>query len=492
MADQPATAPRTIDTRHLTPVLDGLAIVLDVDPRQQELIVGLYDDLGAWLAEQQEGVAAVRVYPQGSFRLGTVVRPSGAGGQFDIDLVFLRDLSKSTITKAELKAQAGELLRRYCRSRGYAEPVELGRCWRLEFFEEDFHLDILPVIPDAESASDTGILLTDRELTLWQQSNPIGFANWFYTRMNEVQLREGRLALAAKLGRSVEDVPVFMVRTPLQRAVQLLKRHRDLYFKGRDTHGPPSVLITTLAGLAYDGDADVGRALITIARSMRDGIQRRGDLWWVPNPSHPEENFADKWNTDPSRKREFDEWLETVTADLARSAGAPGIETSGNHAAKAFGNEALDVAHGMLGIEPPSGLGAAQRRGELAPGEQSIEHMFTMRLDCSATVTCRILPTSGWNRASRRELKRRRHGKQEELQFRLETTTVPEPYEIYWKIRNFGREAWTAGQLRGQIRRGESVHRESTLYTGEHYADCYLVKDGVCRARTRVWVPVAR
>src|SRR5690349_11619240 len=41
-----------------------------------------YDDLGAYLAE-----AGVEVYVQGSFLLGTVVRPLLDAGEYDLDLV---------------------------------------------------------------------------------------------------------------------------------------------------------------------------------------------------------------------------------------------------------------------------------------------------------------------------------------------------------------------------------------------------------------------
>lgn len=477
-------------TSHITPILAGVAQDLDIDPARQERVVALYEDLGDWLAQQQPGLAKVEIYSQGSFRLGTVVRPSGQGGQFDIDLVFLRGISKASITKAELREQAGDLLVRYCRERGYPAPIELGRCWRLEFFEDDFHLDVLPVIPDDERRSETSILLSDKDEHHWLTSNPIGYSNWFYDRMNDIRIEESRTALAKQLDRSVEEVPVFLVRTPLQRAVQVLKRHRDLYFSNRAGDGPPSVLITTLAAHAYDGQADVTDAVLDIVDGIPNHIAYRDGQWLVPNPSHPDENFADKWNTQPDRKDEFDDWLARASADFTRAVDTPGIETAGNHLAKSLGGESLDVSNRILGIAPPKDFAAAAHGGPLAPHEQSIEDRFPVRLDHQATVVCEILPDTGWNRTSRRALKRRRHKKHEHLEFQVTDTTLPEPYEVYWKVRNYGRDAWLRGQLRGQIKHGQRTHRESTLYRGEHYVDCYLVKDGVCRARTRVWVPI--
>ena len=81
---------------------------LDILPQQYELAVLRYEDLGRWLVAL--GVDDPDVYPQGSFRLGTVLRPI-AGGDFDIDLVFLRFLAKESITQDKLRAQAGQLLR---------------------------------------------------------------------------------------------------------------------------------------------------------------------------------------------------------------------------------------------------------------------------------------------------------------------------------------------------------------------------------------------
>ena len=52
---------------------------LDISPLQYELAVRRYSDLGQWLVAL--GIGDPDVYPQGSFRLGTVVRPT-AGGDF--------------------------------------------------------------------------------------------------------------------------------------------------------------------------------------------------------------------------------------------------------------------------------------------------------------------------------------------------------------------------------------------------------------------------
>jgi len=134
-----------------------------------------------------------RIYPQGSFRLGTVVRPAGRTGEYDIDLVCWLLIAKENITQVELKQRVGDLLRAYLRwkeRQGHTDGPKTcearRRCWTLGYPDHGFHLDVLPTIPDVEHPP-TGILLTDKQLYRWQHSNPIGYATWFRTRLAQPQ-----------------------------------------------------------------------------------------------------------------------------------------------------------------------------------------------------------------------------------------------------------------------------------------------------------------
>lgn len=82
--------------------------------------------------------------------------------------------------------------------------------------------------------------------------------------------------------------------------------------------------------------------------------------------------------------------------------------------------------------------------------------------------------------------------KGKKLKFRVQKINVPGPYSIFWKVRNFGEEAKKADGLRGEITpdAGSQEKTESTLYHGEHYVECYIVKDNVCVAIGKVLVPI--
>lgn len=80
------------------------------------------------------------------------------------------------------------------------------------------------------------------------------------------------------------------------------------------------------------------------------------------------------------------------------------------------------------------------------------------------------------------------------LDFVISHRSVPLPFSVKWKIKNTGSEAEEKDALRGEIidDLGGHTRHESTLYEGEHYVECYVIKDGVCVAKAHLEVPIGR
>ncbi len=217
----------------LTSILQTTAEVLDIPDHVYEDATLKYEDVGEHLSVDDSELCQYKpqIYPQGSFRLGTVVRPIGREDEYDIDLVCQLDIPKENITQKDLKDKVGRQLKAREDLGKIIEPSR--RCWTLNYPAEagmpNFHMDVLPSIPNQERPP-TGILLTDTELTRWQKSNPIAYADWFRKRMEDI-FKARKAALAESMRASVEEVPDWRVKTPLQRAVQILKRHRDIYWR---------------------------------------------------------------------------------------------------------------------------------------------------------------------------------------------------------------------------------------------------------------------
>jgi hypothetical protein len=328
-------------------VLEEIAEALDIPPTKLEEAKERYESLGAWLDRPESTLSAYdpEITPQGSILLGTVTRPLTQAEEYDIDLVCLLKASKFDFTQKSLKEAVGHEVLLYARAHNMdKKPDERRRCWTVHYADgAQFHMDVLPALPDAgkyqlileqrgyralaRDASLTGqaIAITDNTLPQyaritddWPQSNPMGYAAWFRSRM-AVQLTELKKALASRqlVTASVEDIPDHKVKTPLQRAIQLLKRHRDCMFAEDGEHKPISIIITTLAAHAYNNEPTISAALQSILTTMDQYIEHRGDEAWIANPVNPSENFADKWAEEPKKRENFYNWLERARADFA-------------------------------------------------------------------------------------------------------------------------------------------------------------------------------
>ncbi len=117
----------------------------------------------------------------------------------------------------------------------------------------------------------------------------------------------------------VDEIPLFRRKAPLQRAVQLLKRHRDQMYKGDEDRKPISIIITTLAARAYNGEQDIESALASILSKMESLVNP--DAPRVPNPVNPAEDFADRWPMPQHKYLQLEEnfflWLRAAKADFS-------------------------------------------------------------------------------------------------------------------------------------------------------------------------------
>src|SRR5258708_4549935 len=99
----------------LTGALEELAESLDIPPGKYKVAIERYTAVGNWLDALDSPLKPYRprVYPQGSFRLGTVVRPVAHGREadYDIDLVCCLDTRHSGLNPHELKHLIGDRLK---------------------------------------------------------------------------------------------------------------------------------------------------------------------------------------------------------------------------------------------------------------------------------------------------------------------------------------------------------------------------------------------
>ena len=374
----------TIDTGKYSRFLEKVAEEIDIPPNKYQDAVDRYQAVGRWLEEGQYPGSAgdPSIYPQGSFRLGTVVRPirGGVEANYDIDLVCELLISKHLTDACSMKMMVGN---RLCEHGRYLKLLdeEGKRCWTLEYAEQDdigFHLDVLPSVPDPRGPLDTSIVITNKRGTTydWSVSNPKGYGEWFDSRnqkaFNLVLMEQKRSiqSRASTIYASVDEVPDQLVRTPLQRSIQIMKRHRDSKFNngGYNDYAPISIIITTLAAQLYQGEPDVFSALTGIVSKLHAyaGLVENGPVdwtrvpsnlltrtpdgkWYIGNPVNSEENFADRWHEDNhARARAFFSWVEALKEDLVDILNAGRPETVRSRLAAVLGASVVSSHVGLI------------------------------------------------------------------------------------------------------------------------------------------------
>lgn len=339
--------------------LEELGKELDITKTEHENIVKSYEAVGDWLSKESSSLAkySPKILPQGSFMLGTIVRPVNEDDDIDIDLVCKLEKKPISWTQKDLKKEVGERLKsnadynRMIYDFKNGENYNYGgrRCWTLKYSDQvGYHMDILPALSDEdliflmernfsfsedfdiEEVKKLAIRITDMEkdnydidtnVENWHKSNPFGYAIWFFDKAVTSTRK------MFYLNESVDPVRAFEnKKLPLQRVVQLLKRHRDIMFssdKFESDDKPISVIITTLAAKAYDNSENVIDAYTNIVRKMRNYISDINPITgkiekWVQNPVNNLENYADKWSEVKQKEDYFYLWLDKLEEDLDR------------------------------------------------------------------------------------------------------------------------------------------------------------------------------
>ncbi len=260
---------------------------LDISPSKYKQAMERFESMKAYLVEgEYDGTASdPEIYLQGSFKLGTEIRPykHSRDADYDIDIVCCLAHEKETTTPKTVKHQVGDHLKAHGT---YVKMLddEGKRCWTLNYAEQDgvgFHMDILPSVRESQVALvnynpfSGSIAVTNRCNDTgsynWSTSNPKGFAGWFYEKNKAVfeSISQTQKQIIFEnyrqdgLFANRDAVPDIHVKTPLQRAIQLLKRHRDIRFcnQRNEKCKPISMVITVLVAQIYRNESTVYETL---------------------------------------------------------------------------------------------------------------------------------------------------------------------------------------------------------------------------------------
>ena len=349
-------------------VTEELYKQIDITPTQYELAKSHYEAVAKCLTN---GGVATDVYPQGSFAFGTVIRPyrEGKDADFDIDLVAQSSDDKLNTEPRDLKKSVGNCLSESQYHKDLLDRNEGRRCWILNYAPRDgvgFHMDVLPCVHEEDKiiseivleniplkVANKAIAITDfnkdKDKYKWSTGNPRGLIDWFKIintpYLETVSEHQRRKFVKQLYYDSVEAVPEPLLKSSLQRVIQLFKRHRDVRFDRQTDYAyrPISIIITVLVAQIAAEQRLYGATVNELLHAIIEELSRYSVLnqdyyasaaerlvqtnaviirrdsagWYLWNPVNPYENFAERWTEDGNaRAKAFFKWVDWVKKDF--------------------------------------------------------------------------------------------------------------------------------------------------------------------------------
>ena len=348
---------------------DILSIIssLDISPTMYRNAVEKYKAITKFLGDC--GIEA-DMYPQGSFAFGTVVRPNAKdpSANYDLDVICQVRGSRADYAPSELRQKIEDAL---TSSGIYGGKLKVCKeCFTVEYAGINGVGFTIDIVPAADETSETKSRLTQKSLApeligtaiaipkhngernySWLTNNPKGLRAWFdaknepFLAASRSAYRERLFAANRVLFASVEEIPHELDRSALQRVIQILKYHRDVFYAkiedGNEIKPISAIInvVTTQIASRYDPNCSVFELLEYVLNELniyaqqqtltfkdfaqiygsRTVFSRPDGKWYISNPANPEDNLADKWNQNERIPAHFFRWVKAVKDDLIES-----------------------------------------------------------------------------------------------------------------------------------------------------------------------------
>ena len=313
-------------------LLDKMAAAVQLDQSRYVRMKQHYEAVKNWIEADEKFFKPYKydVYPHGSVRILTTVKPFGRD-EFDLDIAIHLKAELSSHTPQRIYTELKRRLQEHDTYKAMLEPKS--RCLRLNY-TGDFHMDILPGVQE-HHWDENKLMVPDHDLGGWVSSNPRGYANWFLDTTNKVEMSLIEKALRA------EKIPAddYEQKKPLQRAVQLIKRYRDIYFQKDDTYKTSSIILTTIAGQFYTGQESIFDTVEHIVTTLQSKIAGISSRIKIVNPVNADEDFTDKWEREPQHYKAFQAFTLHLHQEWQKLKRNRGVITEGTIMKGLFGEQ---------------------------------------------------------------------------------------------------------------------------------------------------------
>lgn len=420
----------------------------------------LKDGLKEYNEENNTAYSIVETCVQGSVAMSTVVQ--NEDGDYDIDVAVV--FNKSSLGEKGAQAtrnMVANALRRKTKQFN-AEPEVKTSCVRIKY-SDDYHIDF--AIYRRHYDTENNRWIYEHAGTTWTERELKGLTKWF-TEQNVAS--NGKLRKVVRLSKMFcksrdtwKNMPSGLLQTVLcdEKLQDSYDRIDELFYY-------------TMKEIVVRLETDVSVA--APVDNSRDLTPRQIDIQkmtnWKNRLKSKLEDLDVLFKDDCTKQDALQAWYGFFNHD--------------------FWNEQLSDSSNYS----QSSTLIIKSVHSFSDTEQFIEDLYPVKLSYSCRISCHV-SGDGWRPKPLSEflsLLRRYLPHNFEIRCVMEYTNCPPPYKIFWKVKNVGPEAERRNQLRGQIvEEGKSIV-EHSLFFGNHYIECYIIKNEVCVAKTRVDIPIGR
>ena len=398
--------------------------------------------------ENKTNYKIIQTLEQGSVAMSTIVKNRNIDYDIDVAIIFDKD-NIENIGPNAIQNIIIDSLKRKCINMK-KDPYSKTNCVRIEN-TDGYHID-LAIYRRFKNYNNEFIY--EHAGNEWRERNPYAINNWFNDEISN-------------LGNN------------LRKIVRLSK----MFCNSRDSWNMPGGLLqTVLCDEMFSNKSRIDEIFYNTILSIKDRLKYNKD---VLNPTSNNSLILTKEheNKIDNLYKRLDTYLEKLN-----------ILFDENCTYK----NACDAWYNFFNNEFWNNLQENNSNNECEDNEVNIDNLFPIAIDYkSLKIDCRLTDS---NKKMPDRILSKLLVKGEKikigytLDFYIENTNVSRPYNVYWKIKNNGSEAIRLNDLRGEIIKSkdnsEHQHIEYSNFRGNHYVECYIVKDKICVASSRIDVPI--
>lgn len=392
--------------------------------------------------------------PQGSYAHKTIIKPVQENDEFDADILLYVEEFKDW----DAEDYVQKLYEAFRVSSTYNEKVSRKtRCVTVDY-ANDFHIDVVPYIERH------GVrYVTNRHENSFELTDPERFTEWLDERNR-------------------------ITKHHFVKVIRLIKYIRDY----KQTFSVKSIILNTLLGgqineaaLLEDPNCynDVPTTLYTVMKKLKAYVETNQIMPTIEDPGGTGENFGDRWDQDGWTI--FRTKIIYYSDKISKAYNEADQEKSLTIWQEIFGNgfKKPDSDSENRFVQQSSTALSVYRNTEQQISDLGI--LVSLDPQYKVRLNGRVAKRAGGFREYDLNKKGNKVERGRSITFSVKVDNIPMPYQIYWKTLNRGQYAIEEDCIRGQVLVGGIDHVESTKFRGNHFVECYIVKDGICVARDR-------